>query len=217
MAINDWMNQIPLEDLSGRETTWLRNLGLTNDYLNPAQQWLSAQYRPMERLYGLAGRMAANPNMPMVGNFGDWANTYMARYNPNTPSWALPPVQRGGANTTAPNTLAQGLLSRIFGATSDQRSNMGTTYEPTASLDKYGQPTGGMSYENGDLSELQALLHMALRPKMGYEGSSFLAGKLPQVAAPWAARNPATGGGGGSFLDYLNSKFGLSRFAPPVY
>lgn len=189
------------EDIAGSFGQYLGKFGLTGNYLNPAQAWLKRQYDPLQLMYNLQGRLATAPNsMAAPGTWGDWVGRQMGTYLPETPSWA----KEGFTQT--PNALARYLLGNIFRSGNETRQTTGTTYEPE--INEEGRAVTG---QGGRLSELQDMLLMALKPSLGYQGANFIAGRAPDVRDQWLGLQ-AQGQSPGTFLEYLQSKYGLNRF-----
>lgn len=189
------------EDITGSFAQYLGKFGLTGNYLNPAQNWLKRQYDPLQLMYNLQGRLATSPNsMAAPGKWGDWVGSQMGSYLPETPAWAANQV------TQNPAEIARYLLGNIFRSGLETRQATGTTYEPD--INEAGQAVSG---RGGSLGELQDLILMALKPRLGYQGANFVAGRAPDVRDQWLGLQ-AQGQSPGSFLEYLQSKYGLQRF-----
>ncbi len=179
----------PTVETYGPYTQYLQNLGLGKGYQTIPQRYLANMYEPLYRLFNTSGLFGG-----LMGDTGNWESWY--------------PSKLGGQKQLF--SQYANIMNRLFSASPAARQEFGMTFEPVAS----GEPeftSGGIpksSYEGLTLDDLQALMGYGMANKYGNIGGAYAASRIPYMQQQWM--NEQVGGGqGGTFIDYLRSKFGL--------
>jgi len=176
-------------------TAFLQMLGLGGkSYYTPQEQYEIGQYRPLENLYNLQGRMAGVEPAYAPGTTPGSENPFVDFL-----------TKLSGQGQTA-STQAVKVLTSILGWNPEQREQAEVTYNPSQGVTEEGNI--GMATNN--LDELQALIREALRGTLGRPGANWLASQLGGQQKQFWQQQAL--GGGSSFLDYLKQKYNLGSF-----
>jgi len=173
----------------GPEAQYLAALGLGSGYQNPAQNYQASMYQPYRDIWSGMQPINAATGFTTPG----WED-----YIQNPATHGMGGIQN----------QAQTSLLRLLNMTAAKRTEEGFNFEPQYDP-LTGQPVTGV----GNLGQgtLQDLIQYGGASRFGPMGSSWLAGRLPQIQRNWqqgqaglAADVPPT-----SFLDYLRARYGL--------